>query len=70
MYKDIDNLEAVVQHNISDISTWIPREFELNLTYGEDKVGFSEYLKTLRQAMREDTLKKIEKHNKTNEDEI
>ena len=70
VYKAIDNLEAVVQHNISDISTWIPREFELNLTYGEDKVGFSEYLKTLRQAMREDTLKKIEKHNKTNEDEI
>lgn len=64
LYKAIDNLEAVVQHNISDLSTWIPREFDLNLTYGEDKVGFSDYLKTLRQAMREDTIKKIEDESK------
>ena len=38
IYKAIDNLEAVIQHNISDISTWIPLEYELNLTYGNEKV--------------------------------
>lgn len=33
MYKAIDSLEALIQHNISDLSTWIPREYELNKTY-------------------------------------
>lgn len=59
IYKAIDNLEAVIQHNESDLSTWIPKEYELNVTYGDDKVAFSPYLKELRQVMREDTLRKI-----------
>ena len=59
LYKAIDSLEAVIQHNISDLSTWIPGEYELNKTYGEDKVEFSAYLKTLREEIRWDTLKKI-----------
>ena len=60
IYKAIDGLEAVIQHNISDISTWIPKEYDLNLTYAQDKVEFSDYLKELRQLVREDTLKKID----------
>lgn len=59
IYKAIDGLEAVIQHNISDISTWIPHEFDLNLTYADDKIAFSDYLKSVRQAVREDTIKKI-----------
>lgn len=59
IYKAIDSLEALVQHNISDLSTWIPREYELNKTYADDKVAFSEYLKELREEIRKDTLKKI-----------
>lgn len=59
IYKAIDNLEALVQHNISDLSTWIPREYELNLTYGSDKVAFSDYLTALREEIRRDTLQKI-----------
>lgn len=60
IYKAIDGLEAVIQHNISDISTWIPKEYELNKTYAEDKVAFSEYLKGLREELRKDTIKKID----------
>lgn len=60
IYKAIDNLEAVIQHNLSDISTWLPREYELNLTYGDDKAAFSQYMVSLRQAIREDTIKKID----------
>lgn len=60
IYKAIDNLEAVIQHNASDLSTWIPKEFDLNMTYADDTVAFSDYLKSLRQAVREDTIKKIE----------
>ncbi len=60
LYKAIDNLEAVFQHNLSDLSTWIPREYELNLTYGNDKVAHSEYLKELRKALYDDSVRKIE----------
>ena len=60
LYKVIDGLEAVVQHNFSDISTWLPNEYELNQTYAQDRVGFSAYLTQLREEMRKDTLAKIE----------
>lgn len=59
IYKAIDGLEALIQHNISDLSTWIPKEYELNKTYGDDRVQFSEYLKGLREEIRRDTLKKL-----------
>ena len=60
VYKAIDSLEALVQHNISDISTWIPKEYELNKTYADDKVAFSEYLQSVREEVRKDTLEKLE----------
>lgn len=59
IYKAIDSLEALIQHNISDLSTWIPKEYELNKTYADDKVEFSEYLKELREEIRKDTLEKL-----------
>lgn len=60
IYKAIDSMEALIQHNISDLSTWTPNERELNLVYAQDKVEFSEYLTALRQEIREDTLKKLD----------
>ena len=60
IYKAIDNLEAVHQHNLSDLSTWIPQEYHLNQTYGTDKVAFSPYLTALREELKKDTLEKIE----------
>ena len=60
IYKAIDNLEAVIQHNLSDIATWIPHEYQLNQTYGADKAAFSPYLTALREEMKKDTLRKIE----------
>ena len=59
IYKAIDGLEALIQHNISDLSTWIPHEYELNKTYANDKVAFSDYLKAVREEVLKDTLKKI-----------
>lgn len=59
LYKAIDGMEAVVQHNFSDISTWLPNEYTLNQTYAQDRVGFSGFLTQLREEMRQDTLKKI-----------
>lgn len=60
IYKALDNFEAVIQHNEADIKTWIPLEYELNLTYGEDKAAFSPYLQEVRKLMKEDTVRKIE----------
>lgn len=60
IYKAIDGMEAVIQHNESDIKTWIPHEYELNLVYADERVQFSEYLKKLRAEMKADTIKKIE----------
>ena len=60
IYKALDNLEAVVQHNFSDISTWQPNEYELNQTYGWERVAFSEYLLNLRREILSDTVQKIE----------
>ena len=60
IYKAIDKMEAVLQHNLSDISTWIPHEYQLNQTYGADQAAFSPYLTALREELRQDTLRKIE----------
>ena len=59
LYKALDKMEAVIQHNESPLSTWIPLERELNLTYGEDNVAFSPYLTALRKAIREETEAKL-----------
>lgn len=59
IYKALDNMEAVIQHNESDLSSWAENEFALNLTYGEDKAAFSPVLAALRRAVREETEEKI-----------
>lgn len=58
IYKALDNLEAVISHNESDLSTWIEKEYKLNLTYGEDKCAFSTYLTAFRAIVRAETEKK------------
>ena len=59
IHKALDKLEAVIQHNESDIATWEPHEYQLNLTYATDTVAFSHYLTALRAAIREETEAKI-----------
>lgn len=58
-YKALDKLEAVIQHNESDIKSWIPLEYALNLTYGAEQAEPFPFLKTLREQMRLDTEQKI-----------
>ena len=50
----------MVQHNFSDISTWLPNEYELNQTYAQERVKFSPYFTQLRKEILKDTLEKIE----------
>ncbi len=59
IYKALDKLEALIQHNESPIITWADNEYELNRTYAFDTVEFSPWLKELRQEILQDTLEKI-----------
>lgn len=59
IYKALDKMETLIQHNEADISTWLPLEHELNLIYGEKEVEFSKYMKELKQKINEITVNKI-----------
>ena len=67
IYKAIDGLEAVIQHNNSALSTWLPLEYTLNQTYAQDKTAFSEYLSEVRCLAKLDTVRKIETEGKNAE---
>ena len=60
VFKSLDKLEALIQHNESPLDTWSENEYELNKKYAFDTVAFSGWLTELREAVLEDTLKKIE----------
>ncbi len=60
LYKALDRMEAIQSHNESDVETWLPLEYDLNLTYGEKEAAFSPYLAALRAEMRRDTEAMIE----------
>lgn len=59
IYKALDKMEALIQHNEADISTWLPLEYELNLVYGTEQVQFSEYFKKLKEEINQDTRNKL-----------
>lgn len=63
LYKALDKLEAVIQHNEAPIDTWLDNEYELNKTYAFDAVSDFDWLKGLRQCILEDTLEKIERES-------
>lgn len=60
IYKALDKMEVLMQHNEADIATWIPLEYELNMTYGAGEALFSDYMQNLRQQLNNDALRKIE----------
>lgn len=63
IYKALDKLEAVIQHDESDISTWLPLEYELQLEYGRENVQFSSYLQRLKAEIDMITREKIMLHH-------
>ncbi len=64
IYKALDRMEAVIQHNESDISTWLPLEYDLNMHYGEREVQFSDFMGRLKEAVNRETAEKIERGEK------
>jgi len=64
LYKALDNMEALISHNEADISTWLPREYEENLTYGQENSEWSDWTKELRETIKRDSMEKIRKEGK------
>lgn len=60
IYKALDKMEALIQHNEADISTWLPLEYELQMTYGTEEVRFSEYMQRLKRAVNQVSREKME----------
>ena len=60
IFKAMDKLEALIQHNESPINTWSENEYELNKTYAFNTVEFSSWLTELREEILKDTIGKIE----------
>lgn len=61
LYKALDKLEAVIQHNEAPIETWEEHEYELNKRYAWDTVAFSDWLTALRNEILKDTQEKIDR---------
>ena len=59
LYKALDKMEAVIQHNEADIASWLPLEYDLQLTYGAKEVEFSPYLLKLKECIDKWTKDKI-----------
>ena len=64
LFKALDGLEAVIQHNEAPLSSWSDNEYELNLTYAEENCAFSPYMMALRKAVKEETVLKISQRSK------
>jgi putative hydrolase of HD superfamily len=68
IYKALDKMEAIIQQNEADISTWLPLEYDLNLTYGTEETSFSDYMTRLKQKLNSDSIEKIrEEKSRTND---
>lgn len=59
LFKALDKMEAVIQHNEAPIETWIPLEYELNMTYGTEEVKGVKVLEELREEVKAITIEKI-----------
>ncbi len=59
LFKSLDKLEGLISHNEADISTWIPLEYKENLVYGQENCEWSEWAKSLRNEVRNESIKKI-----------
>ncbi len=60
LYKSLDRIEALISHNESDLATWLPLEYDLQLTYGKKEMQAFEYMKQLRELVDQWSLQKIE----------
>ena len=65
LYKALDKLEAVLQHNEAPLSSWIALEYDLNQRYGLAEAAQTlPFIQAVRALAVEDTLQKIQMESK------
>lgn len=62
--KALDKCEALLQHNEADISSWLPLEYDLQMTYGQAECDCFDFTRTLRDELAADSRAKIQDSNK------
>lgn len=65
LFKALDKLEAVIQHNEAPLETWIPLEYDLNLTYGNEEAKEFSRIMNLRDEVRKTTIELLNRMNHT-----
>lgn len=66
----LDKMEALIQHNEASIDTWLPLEYDLQMTYGETESRAFPYTELLREKIREDSREKIRREHSRRKGEI
>lgn len=61
LFKALDNLEAILTHNEGPLESWLPLEYEENLVYGQENCAAFPWTAALREALRQETLEKLER---------
>ncbi len=59
LYKILDRIDAVMEHNEADISSWLPLEYELQVTYGREEAKAFPFTEEWREAVVRATMEKI-----------
>lgn len=65
----LDKMEALIQHNEAPIDSWLPLEYELQMTYGQEQAKAFPYLQKLRKTIEQDSVDKIEREGKAEKKE-
>lgn len=60
--KALDKLEVLIQHNEAEISTWLPLEYDLNLTHGQKYCQYNDFIKLFRKIVDKMTKEKIKRN--------
>lgn len=59
LFAALDKMEALLQHNEAPIESWLPLEYDLQMTYGNEQSEAFAYTKMLRERLRQDSKEKI-----------
>lgn len=58
LWRALDKLEALIQHNEASADSWLPLEHELQQTYGCEECGAFEFTDTLRALVKQQSAEK------------
>ncbi|WP_077609948.1 HD domain-containing protein [Clostridium sp. Marseille-P2415] len=64
--KALDKIETLIQHNEAGTKTWLPLEYDLNLTYGNEICESFQVTRKLRDEVRRDTMRLMEEEKHGN----